>query len=57
MSFIPNLMDSDAAAIATLITENKSLTLLNLNVNQISDNGTKLIAEALKYNKYVLIKI
>jgi len=50
MSFFPNLNDNDSSAIAELIRRNKSITLLNLSVNQISDSGVKLIAEALKVN-------
>ncbi|EFA76754.1 hypothetical protein PPL_09505 [Heterostelium album PN500] len=50
MSFQPNIGDGEAAHLANMLSKNKSITLLNLNINEISDTGAKAIAFALKTN-------
>lgn len=51
MSFKPNIGDAEATAIGQMLQTNKTLTHLNLNINQITDVGAKLIAQALKHNR------
>ncbi|EGG14858.1 hypothetical protein DFA_10731 [Cavenderia fasciculata] len=50
MSFQPNIGDQEALALAAMLLKNNSLTLLNLNVNEITDTGAKAIAYSLKQN-------
>ncbi|GAM17556.1 hypothetical protein SAMD00019534_007310 [Acytostelium subglobosum LB1] len=51
MSFTPNIGDQEASALANMLLKNKSLTLLNLSINEITDTGAKAIAYALKSNR------
>eukprot|EP01132_Coremiostelium_polycephalum_P005189 gene5189-6460_t len=55
MVFQSNIGDAECSAIANMLIHNKSITLLNLSVNDITDIGAKLIASALKENKTLKI--
>eukprot|EP01133_Synstelium_polycarpum_P007932 gene7932-9322_t len=50
MNFQANIGDPEASALAQMLLKNKSITLLNLNVNEITDVGAKALAFALKTN-------
>jgi len=53
MNFKPILGDEEAKAIGKLLETNKTLTNINLSVNNITDVGAKAIAKGLKFNRYV----
>lgn len=51
MSFKPNIGDAEAAVIGKMLQVNRTLTKLDLNINQITDTGAKYIAQGLTFNR------
>ena len=52
MNFRPILGDEEAKVIGKMLECNKSITSLNLSVNNITDVGAKALAKGLQFNRY-----